>query len=148
MRLTFNVLFSLGMVLLAIYLGGALLLSVITSPAGDDWLVDGRYVVLTAARYGPGSVTHFDFKAMEPPRNGGFYLIVGDGAVAAVFDRPGCRLEYRAAQADLYNPCTQNSYPVAAILDGTAQGRDLVRLPVRSDGGHLVVDVSAALVGR
>ena len=145
MRFTFYGLMSLGIVLLVVYFGGAPLLSTFTSPPDDDWLVDGRYVVLTPARYPAGSVTHFDFKAMDPPRNGGFYLISGDGGFAAVYDRPGCLLEYRKDRQDLYNPCTQRAYPVAGILDGTAQGPDLRLLSLVIEDGRLVIDVSPAL---
>lgn len=145
LRFTFYGLMSLGLTLLMVYFGGALLLSSITSPASEDWLVDGRHVILTPSRYQPGSVTHFDFKAMNPPRNGGFFLIRGDDDFAAVFDRPGCLLEYRPARSDLYNPCTRRSYPVRAILEGTAEGPDLRLLPLAWDDGRLRIDVSSAL---
>jgi len=149
LRFTFYGLLSLGLTLLMVYFGGAVLLSSITSPQAGDWLVDGRYVILTASRYPAGTVTHFDFKAMTPSRNGGFFLISGGDVFAAVHDRPGCLLEYRPVQDDLYNPCTQRSYRIAAVLDGSAQGPDLRLLPlVLEDGGRLRIDVSGALTIR
>lgn len=145
MRVTFYSLFSVGFTLLLVYLGVPFVLSAMTSPVGDDWLVDGRYVTLTLSRYQPGSVTHFDFKELKPSRNAGFYLLVGSERVVAVHDRPGCPLEYRRAADDLYNPCTQRAYPVEEVLAGTAVGDDLVYLPTERDGGELTIDVRGIL---
>lgn len=145
----FNRLFSIGLVLLGIIFGGSILFSTVLSPSKSDWLVDSRYVELTPDRYRPGSVTHFDLQAMDPPRNSGFYLLAGaDGRFVAVFDRPGCLLEYKPDLAALYNPCRQRVYPVQSILAGETTGDDLIILPIIQRSGQLVVDIGSTLPGR
>lgn len=149
MRITYDKLFSLGLILLMIYFGGSVLLSNVLSPGKTDWLVESRYVPLTPERYAPGSVTHFDLQALNPPRNSGFYLLVSnDNEFVAVYDRPGCLLEYRPENKTLYSPCRQRVYTISGILAGEYNDDGLVILPIMERSGQLVVDLGSILPGR
>lgn len=148
MLITFHRLFSLGLILLMVYLGGSLLFSFALSPKEKDWLVDSRYVELTVDKYKPGSITHFDLRAMSPPRNSGFFLLVGsENNFAAVFDRPGCLLEHKPDAAALFNPCQQRFYPIAGILAGDYND-ELKLLPVTVQSGLIRIDISSTLDGN
>ncbi|HEY8450240.1 MAG TPA: hypothetical protein VIL95_07165 [Bacillota bacterium] len=144
--MTFNRLFKLGMVLLIIYFTGSVAFSALLSPRQEDWLQDGRYVRLTASRYPPGSVTHFDLKALEPPRNTGFFLLAGADRYVAVYDRPGCLLEYRPASGELYDPCRQRAYSIDDLIAG-ASPPELRLLPVEHRGDELHIDIRPILPG-
>lgn len=146
--MTFYRLFSIGVVMLVVLFGGSPLWSGLLSPKRADWLVDGRYVVLSPARYQPGSITHFDLQDADPPRNVGFYLLVGDdGRATAIFDRPRCLLEHRREQKVLFNPCTQRAYAIDALLGGGVSETDLHELPVLEDDGRWLVDLRSVLPG-
>lgn len=112
---------------------------------GRDWLVDGRYVELTRARYGAGSVTRFAFDEWRPPRPVGFFLLVdGDGTYLAVGDRPGgCVLTWQSAADRLVDPCRGTAYTWARLRDEPPS--DIGLLPVAHDDNILRVDLQPLL---
>lgn len=146
MSATYHGLLALGVVLLGVLLVLGAVWGMWTS-APRDWLEGGRFVVLSADRYPPGSVAHFAFDEARPPRPVGFYLVVdAAGRALAIADRVGgCRLEWRGDRRRWVDPCRGRAFPLERVLAGDRFGGDLIYLEVRREGGRLRVDLAPLL---
>lgn len=144
LRITFHTVFGAGVLLLGVLVVAGMIWSVIRYNP-PDWLSEGRYVELTADRYGPGAFEHFAFDEWDPPRPLGFFLLRGpDGAFLALSDRPGgCVMQWRSDRSELVDPCRGTAIPADRLW--TNPPSYFVMLPVDHQEDVLRVDLRPLL---